>query len=206
MMMIAAVALTSANAGNISWNTGDLRQLWVWGNLIGEGPEREKLSGATVFADHWVGQNAYFFLCTAGCDMSAVVAVLSGGGSLADVTALTGVIKQVTFNSTPTINGAYPPGGSGANPDNMTDYYTSSTYYYGFSVIFDKSGDFVAISSTAKATNQLIPVGASQATWNAGAASTAGAWGVYQIIPEPATGLLALAGIGMLIAQKRKRA
>ena len=122
--------------------------------------------------------------------MSAVIAALTTGGDLSGVTGIT----PATFASARTL------GGFGSATGNDTNVgYPWDAYQWGFAYVIDKDSGYVAIASVTQTVVKIQESGTASMALGS-------SWTVYEIIPEPATAMLALAGIGMLIAQKRKRA
>jgi len=176
-IMVAILAFVAANAATIQWATGDLRLL-----------DAPAVGG--TYANTWAGQEIYFFLCSSTFDTSE-------GSAFVKALTATGVIPTAGL----TAAFATPPKTPTGMPYSLFfegDGDFGSATYYGIAVIFDKSGDYVAVSKVA---NDDV-VGNIGATLAFGGPS---GFKVYEIIPEPATALLALAGIGLLIAQKRRR-
>jgi len=186
MTMMAVTALATAHAAQINWATGGLSGL--------------ANPGGGTFTTNWEGASVYFFLCDASFDTQLAIDVLKAGGGLA---GLTGEgfesLIQATFVNQPRVN-PIPTAGTG-NVGDTTPGYVIDERYSGFAIIFDNSGSYVAVSRVATSTQTMGPSTNLPLPMGGGAN-----FGVHEIIPEPATAMLALAGIGLLLAQKRKRA
>jgi len=175
IMMMAIVAVASANAAAIAWNTGNV-------------------NGLPSASTTWLGQQVHFFIVAESFDISeegAFVTALKETGSI-PMAGLTAETFAGGVTPTLVVSG---PGIVNSPSSGQTDFAAGT--YYGIAVIFDSTGDYFAVS---KASTAVTAAPGSMAF--GGHAN----FRVYEIIPEPATGLLALAGIGLLIAQKHKRA
>jgi len=177
--MLAVFAFATAHAAQISWGTGTIQGAKF---------------GAASDANPWVGKEVMFFFCTSDFDPSTIITAINNEQNWQ---TLTGVGSQETFAATFKVQNVANVMLMGGPTSGLT--IVDNGTYYGFGIIFDGNGN-VAIS----VRNTITVAGGTGNT----SFGTDANWTIHkiEIIPEPATALLALAGIGLLIAQKRKRA
>lgn len=152
---------------------------------------------------------------TTGATMTAYLAYLGNGGSLAPsytestLMALTTVDSATGTTSKGKISGAYdlPVSTSAANGDVYAMFFKyvtgGKTYYNLVSTTYTVSG---VADATSNISNFAPTPSFATSTATDGTITAGGGWVAAAAVPEPATGALALAGIALLFKRRKARA
>ncbi len=171
-MMAFAVAFVAvqAQALSVTWNTQSIYAI-----------------DPANFGTQWSTATAVGFLVDSGFSTATLITQLSNGTAIGDVLAA----NKGTLDFTGTISTSTSK--ANAQGAGATTTFAKGNVVYGYMVVFGKDNTEFAISQVKSGT-----FGSINLSLGMGAASTAGSWTAYDIVPEPTSMALLALGVAAL--------